>query len=69
MTLEIKSTETQDSRLPSIDWNHLPLGAFTDHMLSMDTRRRLATRNHSLRAAQHLSGQRHLHYGQSISRA
>jgi branched-chain amino acid aminotransferase len=37
MTLEIKTTATQNSRLPSIDWTHLPFGRiFTDHMLSMD---------------------------------
>jgi branched-chain amino acid aminotransferase len=37
MTIEIKTTETQHSRLPTIDWNHLPFGRiFTDHMLSMD---------------------------------
>lgn len=39
MTIEIKSTETPHSRLPTIDWNHLPFGRiFTDHMLSMDYR-------------------------------
>lgn len=39
MTIEIKTTETQHSRLPTIDWNHLPFGhIFTDHMLSMDYR-------------------------------
>ena len=37
MTLAINTTATQNSRLPSIDWNHLPFGRiFTDHMLSMD---------------------------------
>jgi branched-chain amino acid aminotransferase len=37
MTHAIKTTATQNSRLPSIDWNHLPFGRiFTDHMLSMD---------------------------------
>ena len=37
MTLKIKTTATQNSRLPSIDWTHLPFGRiFTDHMLSMD---------------------------------
>jgi branched-chain amino acid aminotransferase len=37
MTIEIKTTETQHSRLPTIDWNHLPFGRiFTDHLLSMN---------------------------------
>lgn len=37
MPAEIAITKTQNSRLASIDWNHLPFGRiFTDHMLSMD---------------------------------
>lgn len=37
MTLDIKTTRTQNSRLPDIDWTHLPFGRiFTDHMLCMD---------------------------------
>jgi branched-chain amino acid aminotransferase len=37
MSAEIAITKTQNSRLATIDWNHLPFGRiFTDHMLSMD---------------------------------
>lgn len=37
MPAEIAITKTQNSRLATIDWNHLPFGhIFTDHMLSMD---------------------------------
>jgi branched-chain amino acid aminotransferase len=37
MPAEITITKTRNSRLATIDWNHLPFGRiFTDHMLSMD---------------------------------
>jgi branched-chain amino acid aminotransferase len=37
MSTEIAITKTSNSRLATIDWNHLPFGRiFTDHMLSMD---------------------------------
>lgn len=37
MTTPVKITKAETSRLPSIDWNHLPFGKiFTDHMLTMD---------------------------------
>ena len=39
MSISVKTTRTEHSRLPGIDWNHLPFGRiFTDHMLSMDFR-------------------------------
>lgn len=69
MSLEIKSTETKNSRLPSIDWNHLPFGRiFTDHMLSMDYRGG-AWQTPEIVPFGPLSmnpGNSTLHYGQSI---
>jgi branched-chain amino acid aminotransferase len=69
MTIEIKTTETQHSRLPTIDWNHLPFGRiFTDHMLSMDYRGG-AWQTPEIVPFGPLSlnpGNSTLHYGQSI---
>lgn len=39
MSFPVKTTRAEHSRLPGIDWNHLPFGRiFTDHMLTMDFR-------------------------------
>ncbi len=69
MNIEIQSTETQDSRLPSIDGNHLPFWRiFTDHMLSMDYRGG-AWQTPEIVPFGPLSlnpGNSTLHYGQSI---
>ncbi len=69
MSAEIAITKTQNSRLATIDWNHLPFGRiFTDHMLSMDYANGAWQQAHIMPFGP-LSlnpGNATLHYGQSI---
>ena len=69
MSAEIAITKTQNSRLATIDWNHLPFGRiFTDHMLSMDYANGAWQQAHIIPFGP-LSlnpGNATLHYGQSI---
>ena len=69
MSAEIAITKTQNSRLATIDWNHLPFGRiFTDHMLSMDYSKGAWQQAHIMPFGP-LSlnpGNATLHYGQSI---
>ncbi len=69
MSAEIAISKTQNSRLATIDWNHLPFGRiFTDHMLSMDYANGAWQQAHIMPFGP-LSlnpGNATLHYGQSI---
>jgi branched-chain amino acid aminotransferase len=69
MPTEIAITKVTQSRLSSIDWNHLPFGhIFTDHMLSMDYAKGVWQQPQIMPfgALSINPGNATLHYGQSI---